>query len=175
MPAPVVGVGAVQGRRAQAVQPLRADSRVLMSPHLQTGRRSWLRRRNLLRLELGAVALFHLLVAVTIAAAPREQVITPGTSAIFGTVPLYVWVAWFAITGLAAVATVVRVTPLRLWTTWAGAFPLGLAWIYGFSVAVPAGKGNAIFALVWPFLLIWWALTAIRMELGRPGAWWGGD
>lgn len=136
---------------------------------------SWLRRQNLLRFELSFVAGFHLLVAITIVAAPREQVITPGTSAIFGTIPLFLWAVWFFLTGCAAVATVVRVTPLRLWLTWCGAFPLGAAWIYGFSVAVSAGRGNAIFALVWPFLLAWWAFTAARMYLGGTEAWWGGD
>lgn len=114
------------------------------------------------------------MVAFTILAAPRERVVTPGTSAIFGTVPLPVWAVWFAATGLVAAAMVVRVTTLRYWLTWCGVFPLGVAWIWGFSVAVQAGRGNAIFALVWPFLLIWWLLTAIRMYLGGTEAWWGG-
>lgn len=142
--------------------------------HRETDGRRLLCRRNLLRFELGCVAAFHLAVAMTIAVAPRAQVVTPGTSAIFGTVPLMVWVAWFAVTGLAGVATVVRVTTLRLWMTWCGAFPLGAAWIWGFSVTVPAGRGNAIFALLWPFLLIWWGLTAIRMYFGGTEDWWGG-
>lgn len=136
--------------------------------------RPWVRRRNLLRIEMGVVAVFHLLVGITIAAAPREQIITPGTSAIFGTIPLHAWAIWFVVTGLAAAATVVRVTPFRLWATWLGAFPIGAGWIYGFSVAVTDGRGNAVFALVWPFLLIWWAFTALRMYLGGTEAWWGG-
>jgi hypothetical protein len=139
------------------------------------GRPTWLHRRNLLRMELGAVAAFHLTVAFTIAAAPREQVVTPGTAAIFGTVPLPVWVLWFALTGAAAVATVVRVTPVRLWLTWCGAFPLGAAWIWGFVTVVPTGRGNAVFAVVWPFLLLWWAFTAVRMYVGGTGSWWGGQ
>lgn len=136
-------------------------------------RSSFLRRRNLLRWEMGAVAAFHLVVAITIAAAPRAQVITPGTAAIFGTIQLPVWVAWFALTGAAAVATVVRVTPVRLWLTWCGAFPLGAAWIFGFATVVPMGRGNAVFAVIWPFLLLWWTFTAVRMYLGGTETWWG--
>lgn len=138
-------------------------------------KKSWLRRRNLLRMEVGAVALFHLAVAFTLLLAPRERIVTPGTSAIFGTIPVPVWFVWFLLTGLVAVAVVVRSTEVRLWLTWSGVFPLGAAWIYGFSVAVQAGRGNAIFALIWPFLLLWWAFTAVRMYLGRPEAWWGGS
>lgn len=133
------------------------------------------RRTDLLRAEVGCIALFHLGVALTMVAAPRDQVVTPGTAVIFGTVPLQIWALWFAGTGLAAAATVARVTVLRFWLTWCGVFPLGVAWIWGFSVAVHAGHGNAIFALVWPFLLAWWVFTAVRMYLGGTEAWWGGD
>jgi hypothetical protein len=146
-----------------------------MAPRRHSNQVAWLRRRNLLRLEMGCVAAFHLVVAFTIVAAPRDQVITAGTSAIFGTVPLLAWFVWFLATGVAAAATVVRVTPIRLWLTWCGAFPLGAAWIWGFAVVVPTGRGNAIFAVLWPFLLIWWAFTAVRMYLGGTGAWWGGQ
>lgn len=135
---------------------------------------SWLRRRNVARFEMGCVAAFHAAVAVTIAAAPREQIVTPGTSAIFGTIPLLVWVAWFGLTGLAAAAATLRATPGRLAMTWSGAFPLGAAWIYGFSVAVTDGRGNAVFALVWPFLLAWWITLAVRLYLDGTGSRWGG-
>lgn len=134
----------------------------------------WLRRRNIARFELGCVAAFHLLVGLTIALAPRQQIVTPGTSAIFGTVPPPVWVLWFLATGAIATAAVHRCTPLRLSLTWIGVFPLGAAWIYGFSIAVTTGRGNAVFALVWPFLLIWWATLAVRCYLGGTETRWGG-
>lgn len=147
-------------------------------PPRQPARRTkigpWLRRRNIARFELGCVAAFHLLVAVTILAAPREQVVTPGTSAIFGTIPVLVWAVWFTATGLAAAAATIHVTATRLALTWIGVFPLGGAWIYGFSVAVTAGRGNAVFALVWPFLLAWWALLAWRLFVGGSENRWGG-
>lgn len=149
-------------------------ARQVSSHRPEPGSPGWLRRRNLLRAEIGCIAAFHLAVAVTIVLAPRSQVITPGTSAIFGTIPLPVWTVWFAATGSAAAAAVIRVTGLRLWLTWCGVFPLGVAWIVGFSFAVQAGRGNAIVALVWPFLLIWWLFTALRMHLGGTEAWWGG-
>lgn len=134
----------------------------------------WLRRRNIARFELFCVAAFHLLVGITILTAPRSQVITPGTSVIFGTVPPLAWAAWFLLTGCFAAAAVHRLTQLRLWATWCGVFPLGGAWIYGFSLAVTSGRGNAVFALVWPFLLAWWAALAIRMILGGTEARWDG-
>lgn len=134
----------------------------------------WLRRRNIARFELGCIAAFHLIVAGTLVLAPRRQVVTPGTSAIFGTVPLPVWAVAFLLTGAAATGATLRCTSLRLALTWCGVFPLGAAWIYGFSVAVTAGRGNAVFALVWPFLLIWWASTAVRVYLGGTETRWGG-
>lgn len=138
------------------------------------GLNPWLRRRNIARFELGCIAAFHLAVCVTLVCAPRNQVITPGTSAIFGTVPLPVWAVAFALTGAAAAAATRCCTSMRLALTWVGVFPLGAAWIYGFLVAVTDGRGNAVFALVWPFLLIWWASTAIRVYLGGSETRWGG-
>ena len=138
------------------------------------GLAGWLRRRNIARFELGCVATFHLAVALTVAAAPREQVITPSTEAIFGTVPPAIWVLWFGLTGAIAAAATVRATSIRLALTWCGVFPLGAAWIYGFSAAVTDGRGNAVFALVWPFLLAWWVTLAVRMYLGGMGTRWGG-
>jgi hypothetical protein len=142
--------------------------------HPPADRIGWLRRRNIARFELGCVAAFHLLVAVTVAAAPRRQIITPGTSAIFGTIPLLIWVVWFGLTGVAAAAATLSATRWRLALTWMGVFPLGLSWVYGFSVAVTDGRGNAVFALVWPFLLAWWMTLAIRMTLGGTETRWGG-
>lgn len=145
-------------------------------PHPSTTphRPGWLRRRKVPRLELASVALFHLAVALLITFAPRSQVITPGTSEIFGTVSPPIWAVWFLATGLVAAAAVYRVARGLLWTVWAGVFPLGAAWIYGFSQAVTDGRGNAIFAIVWPFLLVWWLLLAVRLHLGGTEAWWGG-
>lgn len=155
---------------AVVTRPAHAEPRSARRPPTSSGGLSgWIRR-----FELSCVAVFHLTVGCTIWFAPRSQVVTPGTSAIFGTVPPAVWVLWFLTTGTVAAAAVYRSTPLRLSLTWIGVFPLGAAWIYGFSVAVLGGRGNAVFALVWPFLLIWWATLAVRCYFGGTGARWGG-
>lgn len=135
----------------------------------------WLGRRNLVRFELGFIAAWHAGVGFTIAFAPREQVVTPGTAVIFGTIPPPIWVAWFLLVALAAGAATIEATAIRLWLTWCGAFPLGIAWIYGASAATVSGNGNAIFALLWPALLFWWAITAVRLYLGGKAARWDGS
>lgn len=140
----------------------------------RSGFAAWVRNRHIARFELGCVAAFHLAAAFTIAFAPRDQVITPGTSALFGTIPLPIWVAAFTLAGSAAALSTWRLTPLRLSMTWCQVFPLGVAWIYGFAVAVTDGRGNAVFALVWPFLLVWWLTTAIRLYVGGSETRWGG-
>lgn len=123
---------------------------------------------------MACVAAFHVAVGLTIALAPRDQVVTPGTAVIFGTIHLGVWVGWFLATGLMALGSVDRPTRLRLSLTWIGVFPLGAAWIYGYSMAVLHGKGSAIFVLVWPTLLIWWATLAARIYLGGAEDRWDG-
>jgi hypothetical protein len=130
------------------------------------------RNNRIARIEMGAVAGFHLIVAVLLIAAPRERVITPGTSVIFGTFPIPVWFVWFALTGLAAATCVHSNTDLRQALTWIGAFPIGIGWIYGFGVAISQGRGNVLFALFYAFLLVWWATLAARLHFGETGTRW---
>lgn len=124
---------------------------------------------------MGVLAAFHIIVALVIAFWPREQVVTPGTAAIFGTIPPWIWSLWFLATGVSAARTVIRTAPLRIWMTWCGAFPLGLAWVWGFGVAIPSGRGNVIFALMWCVGLAWWGFIAARMHYGGTETRWGGD
>lgn len=135
----------------------------------------WLRRRRIARFEMASVAAFHLSVAVFLVSWPREQIITPGTSVIFGTIPLSIWAGWFAMTGLAAAFCAHRNTELRQALTWIGAFPLGTAWCYGFAIAVSEGRGNAVFLLTYLFLLVWWLALAIRLFVGGTGTRWDGS
>ena len=135
----------------------------------------WLRRRSVARFEMGCVSAFHLIVTFLLLAWPREQIVTPGTSVIFGTIPLLAWAVWFTLIGVVAAACVHRNTDLRQALTWIGVFPTGAAWIYGFSVAVSHGKGNAIFAVTWVFLLLWWLTLAMRLHFGGSGNQWDGE
>jgi hypothetical protein len=135
---------------------------------------AWLGRRELARFELGFCAVWHAGVAFVIGTFPRDRIVTPTTEAIFGTVPLAVWVVWFGAVAVAAGLATAKVTPLRVWLAWCGVFPLGLAWIYGSAVSTVNGSGNAIFALLWPALLVWWAITALRLYLSGQGTRWDG-
>jgi hypothetical protein len=134
----------------------------------------WLRRRRIARFEMVGVAACHLLVAGVLLAWPREQIVTPGTSVIFGTFPVPVWAAWFAATGLAAASCAHRNTELRQALTWIGTFPLGVAWCYGFAVALGHGRGNPVFLLTYAFLLFWWFALAVRLFVGGTGTRWDG-
>lgn len=123
---------------------------------------------------MGCVAAFHLTVAVVLFTFPRERVVTPGTSVIFGTIPLPVWAIWFALTGLISAACVHRNSDTRQALTWIGVFPLGGGWVYGISYAVSQGHGNSLFALTWVFLLLWWLTLAARLHFGGSGNRWDG-
>ena len=142
---------------------------------MEIHRPSWLARRNLVRFELGCVAAFHLIIALIILLAPEERYISPGTAAIFGTIPPDVWAGMLLCTATAAAAATVRPTPIRLWLTWCQTFPVGCGWVYGFSTALANGHGSAIFPVVWVFLLIWWVLTAVRTHNGEQENRWDGS
>lgn len=118
---------------------------------------------------------FHAIVAAIILFVPRDQVVTPRTSAIFGTIPPIAWVVMFTLTAIAAACATARQTPTRLLLTWCQVFPIGGAWIYGFGASLPQGQGSAIFPVLWVFLLIWWGLTAVRTLNGEQGNRWNGE
>lgn len=134
----------------------------------------WLRRRSIARFEMGCVAAFHIFVGLTVALAPRNEIVTPGTAALFGTIHLPLQVIFFLATGAAAAAAAERLSYMRLCLTWCGVFPVGGAWIYGITCAVLSGHGNAVFPVVWSFLLIWWMTLAVRCYLGGTEDRWGG-
>ena len=134
----------------------------------------WLARRNLVRFELGFMSFFHAVIALIVLFAPRKMVVTPGTAAIFGTIPPIVWVVMFSLTSFAAGMAAIRQTTLAYWLTWAQVFPMGLGWVLGFYKALSHGHGSAIFPVVWGAVLVWWALTAIRAHNGEQGTRWNG-
>lgn len=152
------------------------NSQVLMAPgaHVQHSP-GWIHRRSFARIEMGAVSAFHFGVAVVIESFPRERIITPGTSTIFGTIPLHVWAVWFVLAGLSSAACVHRNTDVRQALTWILVFPTGAGWVYGISYAVSQGRGNVIFALAWAFLLLWWLILALRLHFGGSGTSWDGS
>ena len=135
----------------------------------------WLQHRSVARFEMSCVSSFHLAVAMILLTFPRERVVTPGTSAIFGTIPLLVWAVWFLLIGLVSAACVHRNSDIRQALTWIGVFPTGAGWIYGISFAVSQGRGNAVFALTWVFLLLWWLTLAARLHFGGSGNRWDGN
>lgn len=142
---------------------------------VHVGPDSWIRRRRVARAETACVSAFHLIVAAVIAFAPRHMVITPGTSVAFGFYPPTVWAVWFAVTGIVAGAMTHRNTLLRQAITWCGVFPLGCAFEFAFLAALSQGRGNAVFAIMYPFLLMWWLALAIRLHNGGAGTRWDGS
>lgn len=138
----------------------------------QPRRPGWLRRRNLTRIELGCVAAWHLGVATIIAVVPKDRIITPSTRAIFGGFHWPIWVVLFVLVAALAASAVWRPSETRLWFTWAGVFPIGMGWIWGFIQGLPYG-GNPLFPFAWTAVLVWWLFTAIR-SLTRTGDRWSG-
>jgi len=137
-------------------------------------RLGWLGRPDVQRFEVAWLTAFHLLVAAGMLLAPRSQIIGPSTSAIFGFIPLPVWVVWFTLAALVAAVAVHRFTPARLAATWTAVLPLAAAWIVGFAFGVGDGRGNVLGLIVWISHLVWWLTLAARLYLGGPEARWGG-
>jgi len=119
------------------------------------------------RFLVGWAAAFHLLVAVTLALAPYEQIYNAGTAPVYDIASRYVWAALFFVAGSAAVFLLRRQTALVQCLTWFTVLPLGGAWLTAFSLAVIDGRGSAIGVVVWPFLYAPWALAGIRIALGK--------
>lgn len=136
---------------------------------------SWLRRRDIQRVEVGWVAVAHLLVAAAMVLAPRDQIVGPSTAAIFGLIPLPVWVAWYTVASLLAARAVSRATPGRLVAAATAVFPPLVAWIVGFSFGLANGNGDVLWLILWVSHLVMWAFLALRLHLGGTGARWGGS
>jgi hypothetical protein len=127
----------------------------------------WWRRFEWDRYMLGWCAAFHLLMAVTLAFAPADQIVNAGTAPIFALGSRWFWAGAFLVAGLSATAMLWR---MRVWSellTWFTVIPLGFAWAGTFLMAVVDGRGSAIGLIVWPFLYVPWAVVAIRLALGK--------
>lgn len=118
------------------------------------------------RVQVGVVFVFHAWLAITLMFAPDSQVFTPGALPALELFPRQVWAVWFAVAALASAFLFDRVTVLRQIVTWLMVIPLSFAWIGSLAIAVLIdGRGSAIAAVVWPTLLIMWAVTAVRIAL----------
>lgn len=126
-----------------------------------------LRRFEWDRALLGWCSAFHLLMAVTLAAAPEDQILNAGTAPIFDLASRYFWAGAFLIAGGAAALMLGRMSTWTELLTWFTVIPLGFAWAGTFLLAVVDGRGSAIGVIVWPFLYIPWAVVAIRLALGK--------
>ena len=119
------------------------------------------------RFLVGWCAAFHLLCAFTLAFAPYDQILSRGTQPVLELASRYVWAVLFVVAGVAAASLLSRP---RSWVqvfTWLTVFPLGVAWVLSFALAVINGGGNALGVVVWPFLYVPWGVAAIRLGLGK--------
>lgn len=125
---------------------------------------AWLRSRDLVRVELSTVFLFHSAGAAVIAAAPARNIETPATTVLFYMADRWVWTLVFAAAAVASAACWWAPRgPVQL-ATWLLVFPTGAVWVYCFARALPYG-GNALVLVAWPVFLTLWAVTAARLML----------
>lgn len=118
------------------------------------------------RALLASCVAFHLILAVVLAIAPYDLVLTEGTRPVLDIASRYVWATVFL-----AVAAAVgslhwmrsRLVHLAAWT--AVTF-LGGMWVTAFALAVLQGRGSAVGVVVWPFLYGPWVVVAFR-SLGK--------
>lgn len=119
------------------------------------------------RFLVASCALFHGLLAFTLAFAPYEQIYNAGTAPVYDIASRYVWAALFSVAAVAAVFLLHRQTAPRQFVTWFTVLPLGAAWWLAFVLAVLNGRGSALGVVVWAVLYGIWAVVAIRIALGK--------
>lgn len=105
------------------------------------------------RLIIAFCASFHLLMALVLAFASEDVVVTSGTLPVFTLMGRGAWAVVFLIAGVASALLVARVTVPRMIVTWGTVIPLGFAWTGTFAIALIEGRGSAIGLVVWPTLL----------------------
>ena len=129
------------------------------------------------RVELAIIVTFHLVAGVTIAFAPRSQVITTGTLPVFEILPSLLtadqarvlWAALYVAAGACAALLLARFSITRQVVTWLTVAFIGFSWAGTFGLAVLNGEGSAIGLVVWVVLLLWWTTVAVRIGLGGTG------
>ena len=119
------------------------------------------------RFTLAACTAFHLLIAGALFFAPDHQVFNAGTKPIFDLASRYVWGAACLSAAVTGALLLQRRTMFRQMATWYVVIPLGFMWSGTFLIALIAGQGSAIGAVVFPFLYLWFGAAAIRISLRK--------
>lgn len=119
------------------------------------------------RFLIGLCAAFHLGVAVPMALAPMDQILSAGTAPVFAIANRYVWAAAFLVAGITSTALLRWRTPAVQCLTWFTVLPLGGLWWTAFVLAVLDGRGSAIGVVVWLTLYGLFSVVAVRVALGK--------
>lgn len=121
----------------------------------------WTRTRTM----VAVVAALHLMGAVTLAFAPRQQLINVGTQPAFAFMPPAAWAVLFLAGGLSALAVLHRFTGLRQFATWITCVPAQATWAAASLLAVFDGHGSAMAVAFLPAVLAWTVITAVVVAL----------
>ncbi len=117
-------------------------------------------------------ALFHLTLSGVVLVAPAEVVVTEGTLPVFDLMGRVPWSLVFLLAGVTSLALAVKPTRAREVVTWGVIIPAGFAWTGSIGVAVIQGRSSAVLLVVWPTLMIVFAIAgvwiAIRDALLQP-------
>jgi hypothetical protein len=115
---------------------------------------------------LGWAAGFQVVVAVTLAAAPWHQLLTPGTRPVFEIASRYVWAVLYLASACLTASTYWSRAALRT-ASWMAVMGLGGVWLTAFSLNVWSGGGSALGVVAWLFLYIPIAAVALHQGLTK--------
>lgn len=134
-----------------------------------------LRRVDWLRWQLSIIVTALLLLAITLAAAPTVQVVTPGTLPVLDLLPAasvaahrIAWALWFAAAAVLLACTWHRPAAALQISGWLLAFTGMGCWTTAQAIAVLDGRGSAVALVVWLTLIAWWGTVAIGLGLRLP-------
>jgi hypothetical protein len=109
---------------------------------------------------VAVVTVMHLLGAVMLLAAPRNQLFTQGASPALTLFPPPLWAALFLLGGLSAASLLHRFTGPRQFAAWLFVIPTQCVWVGASAFAVLSGRGGAMSVVFLPALLAWTVITA---------------